>query len=71
MKMSTSLNQTGGQKTAQYKSFVQKGIEVKYRILRYRYPPSILDTTCLQALDSILYLVIFLIIYINFQYFQF
>ena len=31
-KMSPFLYQTGGQKIAQYKSFVQKGIGVKYRI---------------------------------------
>ena len=30
-KMSPSLYQTGGQKVSQYKSFVQKGIGVKYR----------------------------------------
>ena len=59
------------QKSGYYRSFVQKGIGVKYRILRYQVSPSSVDTTCLQARNSILYLVIFLIIYIHFIHFQY
>ena len=46
---------------------MQKEIGVKYRIPGSGIPSS-LDTTCLQALNSILYLVIFFIFYIHFQY---
>ena len=58
-------------KIAQYKSFAQKGIGVKYRILRYQVSHSSHVTASLQALNSILYLVIFLIIYIHFIHFQY
>ena len=58
------------QKIAQYQSFVQKGVGVKYRIPGLGIPFKSCNGV-LTSSFSILYLVIILIIYIQFIHFQY